>query len=104
SADPGDAPRRDRLPRRVRRLGAARAGADAAASPVPAAELHVREPRDGRRLRSPLDAHLLPDAVPDPARRLLAVPERARDRADHHRHVRALAARWTALDALRTAL
>ena len=69
------------------------AAADAAARPLPAAQLH----RSRTSRRSPSTPALstltlLPRAVPPAARRLLAVPERARDRADHGRHVRPLAA------------
>ena len=48
---------------------------DAAAAPLPAAQLLVREPRDADRLRRALDADVLPRALPAADRRLLGRSE-----------------------------
>src|SRR5262249_6393097 len=102
-ADPRLALRRRGALRVLPALGEPHPRPDAAARAVRAAQLHVRERRDARRVRRPLHLRLLPGALPPAARRLLAAPERARDRADPARDVRALAALRPPLDASRPA-
>ena len=102
-ADPGHPARRHRALRALPRLGGAELPPDAAAPPLPPPELLLREPRDVHRLRRAHDPELLPDAVPAADRRVLAVPERPRDRAHHDRPVLSLAARRAPVDALRAA-
>ena len=59
----------------------ARAAADAAAAPLPPAELQRHEHRDVLRLRRALGVLLLPRRLPAAERRLLPVPRRPRDAA-----------------------
>src|SRR5581483_11093667 len=97
-------PRRRRAaPRRVRRLRAADTAADAAAPPLPAAELLRHEPRDARGLRRAVGTDALPHPLPAGVRRLHGLPCRRLAAPVDGRDVLPLAAYREALDAVRAA-